>query len=79
MRDGRLNQVFQHREVRKEIEVLKHIAHVDALLEDLLLLQLIELVALTTVANVVPVDLNKAFVDALQVVNGAQQRRFARA
>ena len=79
MRDGRLNQVFQHREVRKEIEVLKHIANVDALLEDLFLLQLIELVALTTVANVVPVDLNKAFVDALQMVNGAQQRRFARA
>ena len=77
MRDGRLNQVFQHREVRKEIEVLKHVAHVDALLEDLLLLQLIQPVALTTVANVVSVDLNKTFIDALQVINGAQQRRFA--
>lgn len=65
MRDGRLDQVFQHREVRKEIEVLEHVAHVDALLEDLLLLQLIEPVALTAIADVVPVNLDKAFVNAL--------------
>lgn len=65
MRDGRLNQIFQHREMRKEIEVLKHVAHVDALLEDLVLFQFVKPVTLTTVANVVPVDLDEAFVDAL--------------
>ncbi len=37
MRDGRFNQIFQHREVRKEIEVLKHVPNVDALFEDLFL------------------------------------------
>ena len=78
MRDRRFYQVFQHREVRKEIEVLKHIAHVDPLLKDLLLFQFKEFVALTAIANVVAVNLDKTFVDALQVVNGAQQRRFAR-
>ncbi len=73
MRDGRFNQVFKHRQMRKEIEVLEHVAHVDALFEDLLLLQLVEFVTLAAIADVIPVYLNKAFVDALQVVNGAQQ------
>ena len=73
MGDGRFNQVFQHRQMREEIKVLEHVTYVDALFEDLLLLQLVELVALTAIADVIPVDLDKAFVNALQVVNGAQQ------
>jgi hypothetical protein len=39
-------------------------------------LQLIELVAFAAIADVVAINLNKAFIDALQMVNGAQQRRF---
>ncbi|MNY28487.1 hypothetical protein D3C86_1624630 [compost metagenome] len=76
MRNRRFDQVLQHREMRKQIEVLKHVSDVDALFEDLFLFQFIQLIPLAAIADVIPVDLNKAFVNALQVVNGTQQRRF---
>src|SRR5690606_17739098 len=78
MRDGCFNQVFQHRKMRKKIEVLKHVPNVDALFEDLFLFELVEFVTLTAIADVIPVNLDKAFVYALQMVNSAQQRRFSR-
>ena len=77
--DGRLNQVLQHRQVREEVEVLEHVADIDPLFEDRLLFQLIQRVALPAIADVIPVNLDKAFVNALQMVDGAQQGRFARA
>ncbi|MOA09238.1 hypothetical protein D3C78_1290560 [compost metagenome] len=57
--------------MRKQIEILEHVPDVDALFKDLFLLQLIELVALTAIANVVTVYLDKPFVDPFQVINGA--------
>lgn len=78
MGDGRFNQVFQHCEMRKEIKVLEDIAHIDALFEDLFLFQLVEFVTLTAVTDVITVNLDKPFVDAFQMVNGAQKRRFTR-
>ena len=77
--DGRLNQVFQHRQMREQIEVLKYVADVDPLAEDLFLFQFVQLVAFAAIADIVAIDLDKAFIDALQVVNRPQQRRFSRA
>ncbi len=78
MGDRRFNQVIQHRHMGKQVEVLEHIADVDALTQNRLLLQFIQAVAAPLVADVIAVDLNKALVDPLQMVDGAQQGRFAR-
>ncbi len=69
MGDGRFNQIFQHRQMRKEIEILEDVADVDALAQDLFLFQLVEPVAFPTIANVLSVDLDKAFVYPLQMIN----------
>ncbi|VGP88261.1 hypothetical protein SB00610_04313 [Klebsiella quasipneumoniae subsp. similipneumoniae] len=76
--DRRLNQVLQHRQVRKQVKVLKHVADVDPLAEDLLLFHLIQLVAFAAIADIVAINLNKPFINALEVINGAQQRGLAR-
>jgi hypothetical protein len=68
----RFNQVFQHRQMREQVEVLKDVAHVNALAH-LSLLQLIELIALAPIANVVAINLNKPFIHSLKMVYGAQQ------
>ncbi|EMF03274.1 hypothetical protein F518_22560 [Serratia marcescens VGH107] len=75
----RFDDVFQHRQVREQVEVLEHVADVDALPENGLFLQLVQPVALAAVTDVVAVDADKALVHALQVVDRPQQRRFARA
>src|SRR5471032_765528 len=59
--------------MREKIKVLKDIADVNPLLEDGPLFQLIQLVALSLIANIVAINLNGAFIDAFQMVNGAQQ------
>ena len=59
--------------MRKKIEVLEDIANVDALAQDLFLLQLIESVFLPAVADVIPIDLDKAFIYPLQMINSPQQ------
>ncbi|MNZ60828.1 hypothetical protein D3C78_789030 [compost metagenome] len=71
MRNRCFNQVLQHRQMREQVEILEYIPDVDALFEDLFLFQLVKLVALTAIANVVTVDLDKPFIDTFQVVNGA--------
>ena len=64
--------------MREQIEVLKYVADVDPLAEDLFLFQFVQLVAFAAIADIVAIDLDKAFIDALQVVNCPQQRRFSR-
>ncbi|MNL70331.1 hypothetical protein D3C87_1953160 [compost metagenome] len=59
--------------MREQVEVLEHIANVDALLENGVFFQLIQLVTLASVADVVAVDTDKTFVDALEMINGPQQ------
>ncbi|CAH0317336.1 hypothetical protein SRABI106_04241 [Rahnella aquatilis] len=50
-----------------------------ALFEDGALFQFIQRIAFAAVADVIAVNLNKTFVDALKMVNRAQQGRFPRA
>ena len=78
MGNRRFNQILQHRQMREQIEVLKYIAHVNPLAEDLFFFQLIQLVALTAIADIVAINLDKPFIDPFKMVNGAQQRRFSR-
>jgi hypothetical protein len=56
--------------VREQVEVLEHHADVDAALEDLFLVQLVQRVAVAPVADELAVDGDEAVVDALQVVDG---------
>ncbi|MNY68313.1 hypothetical protein D3C86_2060550 [compost metagenome] len=65
--------------MREEIEILEHHADVAAVLQNILLLQFIERVALLAVADEIAVDRDEAIVDPLQMVDGTQQRRLARA
>jgi hypothetical protein len=60
--------------MREEVEVLEDEPDVGALLQDLLLLQLRQLVPGAAVADELPVDADPATVDLLQMVDGAQQR-----
>ncbi|MNC62876.1 hypothetical protein D3C75_1129490 [compost metagenome] len=70
MGDWRFNQVFQHRQMREQVEVLEHVADVNPLLEDLFLFEFKQLIALTAIADVVPVNLDKAFIHAFEVIDG---------
>ncbi len=76
MGNRRFNQVIQHAEVWEQIEVLEHVADVDALAQNRLLFQFIQLIAALLIADVVAINLNKSFVDPFQMIDGAQQRGF---
>ncbi len=77
--DRRLNQVLQHRQVRKQVKVLEHVADVDPLAKNFLFFHLIQLVAFAAIADIVAVNLNKSLIDPFEVIYGAQQRGLARA
>ena len=75
----RLHHVAERGHVREQVEVLEDHPDVDALLGDLGLAQLVELVAALPVADQHAVHPQPAGVDLLQVVDAAQERRLARA
>ncbi|STV28766.1 Uncharacterised protein [Klebsiella pneumoniae] len=76
---GASNQVLQHRQVRKQVKVLEHVADVDPLAKNFLFFHLIQLVAFAAIADIVAVNLNKSSIDPFEVIYGAQQRGLARA
>ncbi|MNT70666.1 hypothetical protein D3C72_2090780 [compost metagenome] len=65
--------------MREEIEILEDHADVGAALQNILLLQFIKRVALLAVTDEIAVDRDEAVVDPLQMIDGAQQGRLARA
>jgi len=64
--------------VRKQVEALEHHADVAPLGGDLALAELVELSATLAVPDELAGDPEAAGIDALEVVDAAQERRFAR-
>ncbi|CDZ89761.1 putative 6-pyruvoyl-tetrahydropterin synthase [Rhodococcus ruber] len=71
--DRRLDHVLEHGQVREEVEVLEHESDARPLTEDVPLAHLVQLVAPAAVADEFAVDADRAAVDLLEVVEGAQQ------
>ncbi len=59
----------------KQIETLKDHADIGAALQNILLLELVERVALLAIADQITIDGDEAAIDTLQVADGAQERR----
>src|SRR6478609_3285663 len=75
--DRRLNEIFEHSQMREEIEVLKNHADIGAAFQNIFLLQFKERVALLRIADEFAVDGDKTAIDPFQMIDGAQQRRLA--
>jgi hypothetical protein len=75
----RLDDVLERGQMREQVEALEDHADIDAALQDLALLELVERVAILAVADQLAVDGDEAFVDAFEMIDRAQQGRLARA
>ncbi len=70
---GCFDDVFKRGQMREQVEALKHHAHFGAALEDFPFLQLIKRIALLTITDQFTVYGDKSVIDALEMVDGAQQ------
>src|SRR4029453_6747139 len=72
-----LDDVLERREMREQVEALEDHAAVESLPRDLAVRQLDEHVALLPESAELPVNPNRAFVGALELVDAAQERALA--